>query len=94
LTGKNQIVNYKILQIASKTKLKIDFGGGLKSDADLKLLLKVVLTKLQCERFSKMDCRICSDKIILEQMQITKSSRFRMVEESDEDLILYTRISS
>ena len=34
----SQIVNYKILeQIASKTKLKIDFGGGLKSDADLKI---------------------------------------------------------
>ena len=32
------IVNYKILeQIASKTNLKIDFGGGLKSDEDLKI---------------------------------------------------------
>jgi len=32
------IVNYKILeQIASKTNLKIDFGGGLKSDKDLKI---------------------------------------------------------
>ena len=30
------IVNYKVLeQIASKTSLKIDFGGGLKSDEDL-----------------------------------------------------------
>jgi phosphoribosylformimino-5-aminoimidazole carboxamide ribotide isomerase len=30
------IVNYKVLeQIASKTTLKIDFGGGLKSDEDL-----------------------------------------------------------
>ena len=34
----NQIVNYKVLeQIASKTSLNIDFGGGLKSDADLKI---------------------------------------------------------
>ncbi|MHB1146552.1 MAG: 1-(5-phosphoribosyl)-5-[(5-phosphoribosylamino)methylideneamino]imidazole-4-carboxamide isomerase [Lutibacter sp.] len=34
----SKIVNHKILeQIASKTKLKIDFGGGLKSDADLKI---------------------------------------------------------
>lgn len=33
-----QIVNYKILeQIASKTTLKIDFGGGLKSDEDLNI---------------------------------------------------------
>lgn len=32
------IVNYKVLeQIALKTSLKIDFGGGLKSDEDLKI---------------------------------------------------------
>mgnify|MGYP006133704543 CR=1 FL=1 len=32
------IVNYKVLeQIASKTNLNIDFGGGLKSDKDLKI---------------------------------------------------------
>ena len=34
----SQIVNYKILeQIASQTSLKIDFGGGLKSDNDLRI---------------------------------------------------------
>ncbi len=34
----SQIVNHKILeQIATQTSLKIDFGGGLKSDADLKI---------------------------------------------------------
>jgi phosphoribosylformimino-5-aminoimidazole carboxamide ribotide isomerase len=32
----SQIVNYKILEQITKTKL-IDFGGGLKSDADLKI---------------------------------------------------------
>jgi len=32
------IVNYKVLEsIASKTNLKIDFGGGLKSDNDLRI---------------------------------------------------------
>ena len=32
------IVNYKILEeIAAKTRLKIDFGGGLKSDEDLRI---------------------------------------------------------
>ena len=32
------IVNHKVLDtIASKTSLKIDFGGGLKSNADLKI---------------------------------------------------------
>ena len=34
----SHIVNYKVLeQIAIKTSLKIDFGGGLKSDDDLKI---------------------------------------------------------
>lgn len=34
----SRIINHKILeQIASKTSLKIDFGGGLKSDGDLKI---------------------------------------------------------
>jgi phosphoribosylformimino-5-aminoimidazole carboxamide ribotide isomerase len=34
----SQIINYKILeQIAGKTNLKIDFGGGLKSDKDLEI---------------------------------------------------------
>jgi len=34
----SQIVNHKVLeQIASKTTLKIDFGGGLKSDKDLEI---------------------------------------------------------
>lgn len=34
----SHIVNYKVLEkIASKTSLKIDFGGGLKSDEDLKI---------------------------------------------------------
>ncbi len=34
----SHIVNYKVLEtIASKTNLSIDFGGGLKSDEDLKI---------------------------------------------------------
>ncbi|MBL4606006.1 MAG: 1-(5-phosphoribosyl)-5-[(5-phosphoribosylamino)methylideneamino]imidazole-4-carboxamide isomerase [Flavobacteriaceae bacterium] len=34
----SHIVNYKVLeQIASKTNLKIDFGGGLKSDEDVRI---------------------------------------------------------
>lgn len=34
----SRIINYKTLhKIASKTSLQIDFGGGLKSDADLKI---------------------------------------------------------
>ena len=34
----SEIINYKVLElIASKTNLKIDFGGGLKSDKDLEI---------------------------------------------------------
>lgn len=34
----NQIINYKVLEeIASKTCLKIDFGGGVKSDKDIEI---------------------------------------------------------
>ncbi|NNK10195.1 MAG: 1-(5-phosphoribosyl)-5-[(5-phosphoribosylamino)methylideneamino]imidazole-4-carboxamide isomerase [Flavobacteriaceae bacterium] len=34
----NHIVNYKVLEeVATKTSLQIDFGGGLKSDEDLKI---------------------------------------------------------
>ena len=34
----HHIINYKVLEsIASNTNLKIDFGGGLKSDEDLKI---------------------------------------------------------
>jgi len=34
----NHIVNYKVLhEIATKTNLKVDFGGGLKSNEDLKI---------------------------------------------------------
>lgn len=33
-----QIINHKVLQeITSNTKLKVDFGGGIKSDADIEL---------------------------------------------------------
>ncbi len=34
----NQIINYRVLEeIASKTSLKIDFGGGIKSDKDIEI---------------------------------------------------------
>lgn len=37
----NQIVNYKVLEsIATNTNLKIDFGGGLKSDKDVEIAFK------------------------------------------------------
>ncbi|WP_457616024.1 1-(5-phosphoribosyl)-5-[(5-phosphoribosylamino)methylideneamino]imidazole-4-carboxamide isomerase [Lutibacter sp.] len=43
----NHIVNYKtIAQIASKTNLKIDFGGGLKSDTDLHIAFESGATQI------------------------------------------------
>ena len=42
-----KIVNYKVLEeIASKTSLQIDFGGGLKSDADLKIAFESGATQI------------------------------------------------
>lgn len=70
----NQIVNYKILeQIATKTKLKIDFGGGLKSDADLKIAFESGANQItggsiaikQPEVFKNWIQQYGADKIIL-----------------------------
>jgi phosphoribosylformimino-5-aminoimidazole carboxamide ribotide isomerase len=92
----SQIVNYKILeQIASQTTLKIDFGGGLKSDADLKIAFDSGANQItgghcyQEQSFiRKWIQEYGSDKIILgadannEKMAISG-----WLEESDEDLI-------
>jgi phosphoribosylformimino-5-aminoimidazole carboxamide ribotide isomerase len=70
----NQIVNYKILeQIATKTNLNIDFGGGLKSDADLKIAFESGANQItggsiaikQPEVFKNWIQQYGADKIIL-----------------------------
>jgi phosphoribosylformimino-5-aminoimidazole carboxamide ribotide isomerase len=70
----SQIVNYKVLeQIASKTNLKIDFGGGLKSDADLKIAFENGANQItggsiaikQPEVFKSWIQQYGADKIIL-----------------------------
>ncbi len=70
----SRIVNYKVLeQIASKTNLKIDFGGGLKSDADLKIAFESGATQItggsiaikQPEVFKNWIQQYGADKIIL-----------------------------
>ena len=70
----SRIVNYKVLeQIASKTSLKIDFGGGLKSDADLKIAFESGANQItggsiaikQPEVFKKWIQQYGADKIIL-----------------------------
>lgn len=70
----SRIVNYKVLeQIASKTNLKIDFGGGLKSDADLKIAFESGANQItggsiaikQPEVFKNWIKQYGADKIIL-----------------------------
>ncbi|MCU4189287.1 1-(5-phosphoribosyl)-5-[(5-phosphoribosylamino)methylideneamino]imidazole-4-carboxamide isomerase [Flavobacterium sp. HXWNR29] len=69
-----QIVNYKVLeQIASKTNLKIDFGGGLKSDTNLKIAFESGANQItggsiaikQPEVFKSWMQQYGTDKIIL-----------------------------
>ncbi|MQP24212.1 1-(5-phosphoribosyl)-5-[(5-phosphoribosylamino)methylideneamino]imidazole-4-carboxamide isomerase [Flavobacterium sp. LMO8] len=70
----SRIVNYKVLeQIASKTNLKIDFGGGLKSDDDLKIAFESGARQItggsiaikQPEVFKSWIQQYGTDKIIL-----------------------------
>jgi phosphoribosylformimino-5-aminoimidazole carboxamide ribotide isomerase len=70
----SRIVNYKVLeQIASKTNLKIDFGGGLKSDGDLKIAFESGANQItggsiaikQPEVFKSWIQQYGADKIIL-----------------------------
>ena len=68
------IVNYKVLEsIASKTNLKIDFGGGLKSDEDLQIAFESGASQItggsiavkNAEIFLSWLNRYGSEKIIL-----------------------------
>ncbi len=68
------IVNYKVLEtIAGKTSLKIDFGGGLKSDEDLRIAFESGASQVtggsiavsQPELFRKWIKEYGNDKIIL-----------------------------
>ena len=93
----SQIVNYKILeQIASQTTLKIDFGGGLKSDADLKIAFDSGANQItggsiaikNRALFEKWIEEYGSDKIILgADANNEKVAISGWLEESDEDLI-------
>ncbi len=70
----NHIINYKVLeQIASKTNLKIDFGGGLKSNEDLHIAFNSGARQItggsiaikNPDVFKKWITKYGSDKIIL-----------------------------
>ena len=97
----SQIVNYKILeQIATKTSLKIDFGGGLKSDTDLKIAFESGANQItggsiavkNRELFEKWIAEYGSDKIILgADANNEKVAVSGWLEDSNEDLIPFIR---
>ncbi|VXC42698.1 1-(5-phosphoribosyl)-5-((5-phosphoribosylamino)methylideneamino) imidazole-4-carboxamide isomerase [Flavobacterium sp. 9AF] len=69
-----KIINYKVLdQLATKTNLKIDFGGGLKSDEDIKIAFECGANQItggsiavkNPELFQKWLNQYGSEKIIL-----------------------------
>ncbi len=93
----SQIINHKILeQIASKTSLKIDFGGGLKSDDDLKIAFESGANQItggsiavkNPEVFKAWLEKYGSDKIILGADALNeKIAVSGWLEDSNEDLI-------
>jgi phosphoribosylformimino-5-aminoimidazole carboxamide ribotide isomerase len=97
----SKIVNHKILeQIASKTTLKIDFGGGLKSDADLKIAFESGACQItggsiavkNREIFEKWIADYGADKIILgADANNEKVAVFGWLEDSNEDLVPFIK---
>lgn len=93
----SKIVNYKILeQIATRTSLKIDFGGGLKSDDDLRIAFESGANQITGGSiavknkaiFEKWISEYGSDKIILgADAKDEKIAVSGWLEDSNEDLI-------
>ena len=93
----SKIVNYRILeQIASQTSLKIDFGGGLKSDDDLRIAFESGANQITGGSiavknrtiFEKWISEYGSEKIILgADAKDEKIAVSGWLEDSDEDLI-------
>jgi phosphoribosylformimino-5-aminoimidazole carboxamide ribotide isomerase len=93
----SKIINYKILEeIATKTTLKIDFGGGLKSDEDLKIAFECGANQItggsiavkNKEVFESWIVKYSANKIILGADANNKKIAISgWLEESTEDLI-------
>jgi phosphoribosylformimino-5-aminoimidazole carboxamide ribotide isomerase len=93
----SQIINYKILeQIASQTALKIDFGGGLKSDNDLRIAFESGANQItggsiavkNPDLFNEWIIKYGADKIILgADANNEKVAISGWLEESKEELI-------
>jgi phosphoribosylformimino-5-aminoimidazole carboxamide ribotide isomerase len=94
-----RIVNYKTLElIATETKLKIDFGGGLKSDADLKIAFESGATQItggsiavkQPDLFKSWITKYGGDKIILgADCKDRKIATNGWIESSEIDVLLF-----
>lgn len=92
-----EIVNYKVLeQIATKTSLKIDFGGGLKSDKDLNIAFECGASQVTGGSIAVKDPEVFkawlksygSDKIILgADAHDEKVAISGWLESSDKELI-------
>ena len=93
----HQIVNHKVLeQIASKTKLQIDFGGGLKSNDDLHIAFESGASQItggsiavkNREVFLGWLTKYGSDKIILGADAMNEKIAISgWMEESEKDLV-------
>ena len=93
----SKIVNHKVLeQIASQTSLKIDFGGGLKSDEDLKIAFESGANQItggsiavkNPDLFQEWITKYGAEKIILgADANNEKVAISGWLEESNEDLI-------
>lgn len=95
------IVNHKVLeQIATKTSLKIDFGGGLKTDADLKIAFECGANQVTGGSIAVKDPHVFkswlakygSDKVILgADANNEKIAVSGWQEESEEELIPFIK---
>ncbi|KJD32886.1 1-(5-phosphoribosyl)-5-[(5-phosphoribosylamino)methylideneamino] imidazole-4-carboxamide isomerase [Tamlana nanhaiensis] len=97
----SHIVNHKVLEtIATKTNLKIDFGGGLKTDNDLRIAFESGAKQItggsiavkKPEVFESWLSKYGSDKIILgADANNEKIAISGWLEESDEELIPFVQ---
>lgn len=97
----SHIVNHKVLEaIATKTNLKIDFGGGLKTDEDLRIAFESGAGQItggsiavkQPDVFKNWLSKFGADKIILgADANNEKIAISGWLEESDEELIPFVK---
>ena len=97
----SRIINYNVLeQIATKTNLKVDFGGGLKSDEDLKIAFESGAHQITGgsiavkdeDKFKQWLAHYGSDKIILgADAKDEKVAISGWLEESKEELLPFIK---